>query len=80
LNKPTEVLLAQRRLDKFQREMAISSPPWCCTSFLKFFVLAIIRLRSAPPALALLVVLSICLRRVDVALLPLLRAADHQDR
>src|SRR5450759_1398222 len=53
---------------------------WCCTSSLKLLVLAIFVSLSAYAALASFVVLPIGDRRVDVALLPLLRAARQQDQ
>src|ERR1700730_2078202 len=51
----------------------------CSTKSLKLFVLAISPLPSTPPAFALLVVLPVGVSRVDVPLLPLLRAACQQD-
>src|SRR5271166_1209300 len=52
---------------------------WCSTRSLKLFVCAIARLRSTQPALALLVVPPIGVGCIDVARLPLLRAAREQD-
>src|SRR5712691_10374837 len=57
----------------------LSSLTCCCTRSLKLFVLAIFRLRSAPPALAPFVVLPKGVSRIDVALLTLLCAARQQD-
>src|ERR1700686_2735120 len=50
-----------------------------CTNSLKGFVLAIICLRLAPPALALLVVPPIGPGRFDIVLLPLLCPTRQQD-
>src|SRR5438874_13303419 len=50
-----------------------------CTRSLKGFVFAIIRLRSALPALALFVSPPIVLGRINVPLLPLLCSARQQD-
>src|SRR5665811_1465093 len=53
---------------------------WCCTSSLKLLVLAIFVSLQRMPRFASFVVLPITDRRVDVALLPLLRSARQQDQ